>query len=311
MRNVLVTFILCPLILGQNEPRPVFRTSVQMVVLAFSVSDSKGRSVTGLKPDQVRIYENGVPEQIAAFSEGSRPVLSNDPKGPPGGASVFVLFDTSNGMYRMFSYAYDAVADFVRGLDPSDAVAIYTFSRNLSRAACLTSDRGLTRAGLLNIVAGDDTALFNAILLTLRDAARVPGRKAIVVFSNGPDNASMVSPGDVARVAEDSGIPIYIVSTQDPDKEHPLATALNAITKRSGGKLYWAPRWQDQNPAFQSVHTDIVSSYTACYYPAPDAGPGFRNIEVKIVAPEAGKWHVRVRAGYQPQNDETDGRGKF
>ena len=54
-------------------------------------------------------------------------------------------------------------------------------------------------AGLRKSVAGDDTALYNALLLTLRDAAKVPGRKVVIVFSNGPDNASMV--GDVFRRA--------------------------------------------------------------------------------------------------------------
>ncbi len=56
------------------------------------------------------------------------------------GTNVFVLFDTSNFMYRGFVYAEDAIADFVRGLDRADSVAVYTFSRNLSRAAALTRD---------------------------------------------------------------------------------------------------------------------------------------------------------------------------
>ena len=123
------------------------------------------------------------------------------------GTNVFVLFDTSNFMYRGFVYAEDAIADFVRGLDRADSVAVYTFSRNLSRAAPLTRDHADAIAGLRKSVAGDDTALYNALLLTLRDAAKVPGRKVVIVFSNGPDNASMVAPDDVRAVAEDEGIP--------------------------------------------------------------------------------------------------------
>ena len=115
------------------------------------------------------------------------------------GTNVFVLFDTSNFMYRGFVYAEDAIADFVRGLDRADSVAVYTFSRNLSRAATLTRDHSEAIAGLRKSVAGDDTALYNALLLTLRDAAKVPGRKVVIVFSNGPDNASMVAPGRRAR----------------------------------------------------------------------------------------------------------------
>lgn len=57
------------------------------------------------------------------------------------GTNVFVLFDTSNFMYRGFVYAEDAIADFVRGLDRADSVAVYTFSRNLSRAVLETRSR--------------------------------------------------------------------------------------------------------------------------------------------------------------------------
>jgi len=269
-----------------------------MVVLTFSVTDNKGKSVSGLTPNDVRIFENGVAQRIAAFAEGEQPVLGSR-DGAPAGPNVFVLFDTSNRMYAMFPYAYDAVGNFIRRLAPADSVAIYTFSRNLSRAARLTNDHLQARAAMIHAVAGDDTALFNCILLTLRDAAKVPGRKAVVVFSNGPDNASMAAPEDVARIAENEGIPIYIISTQDPAKDRPLTSALKLLTERSGGKLYWAPRWQDQDAAFQAVHKDISTSYTAYYYPEPAPDPGFRRIEIKLAPPASGKWRVRVRAGYE------------
>ena len=83
------------------------------------------------------------------------------------GTNVFVLFDTSNYMYRGFVYASDAIADFVRGLDRADSVAVYTYSRNLSRAAELSHDRNDAIFGLRKAVAGDDSALYNALLLTL------------------------------------------------------------------------------------------------------------------------------------------------
>jgi hypothetical protein len=67
------------------------------------------------------------------------------------GTNVFVLFDTSNFMYRGFVYAEDAIADFVRGLDRADSVAVYTFSRNLSRAASLTRDRNDAISGAAEI----------------------------------------------------------------------------------------------------------------------------------------------------------------
>ena len=85
------------------------------------------------------------------------------------GTNVFVLFDTSNYMYRGFVYASDAIADFMRGLDRADSVAVYTFSRNLSRAASLTSDRNDAICGLAQ---SGGRRRFGALQRPAADAAR-------------------------------------------------------------------------------------------------------------------------------------------
>jgi VWFA-related protein len=279
-----------------------------MVSVPFRVTDGQGRPVSGLTPEDVQILEDGAPQRIAAFLAGSTQVLCAKDGKDNTSAAIFILFDTSNRMYAMFPYVYDAIAEFLRRLDPADSVAIYTFSRNLSRAARLTSNRQEARAGLTNAVAGDDTALFNALLLTLRDAARVPGRKTVVVFSNGRDNASMVAPRDVGRVAEDEGIPVYFISTLDASRDPQLAGAMESLAGRSGGRVYWAPRWQDQAGAFEAAREDIHSSYTAYYYPATDPSSGYRHIEVRITRPGGAKWHVRARAGYEAGADGLKAR---
>jgi len=304
MRNCIIVTVAGSLLFAQTGPRPVFRTSVRMVVQPFSVTDSRGNPVSGLKPSDIRILENGVPQRVVALVEGSKLVLHAEGQDNTAvGASIFVLFDTSNRMYTMFPYVYDEITEFVRRLDPADSVAIYTFSRNLFRASPLTKDHVQARAGLENAVAGDDTALFNSLLLTIRDAARIPGRKAVVLFSNGPDNASMIGPDDVGRVAEDEGIPVYIIATLEASRDALLARALKSLAWRTGGQLYWAPRWQDQTVAFQSVREDIASSYTAYYYPAPDCAPGYRRIQVELVSSEGTKWRVRARGGYETRTE--------
>ena len=217
------------------------------------------------------------------------------------GTNVFILFDTSNFMYRGFVYAEDAIADFVRGLDRADSVAVYTFSRNLSRAAPLTRDRIEAISGLRKAVAGDDTALYNALLLSLRDAAKVPGRKVVIVFSNGPDNASMVAPDDVRAVAEDEGIPIYVISTNEVNKDPISSGVFRRIATRTGGKAYWAKTWQKQVEAFESIREDLGNSYTITYYPAPNPNEGFRKISVEIVSDVGKKYRVRARPGYRPR----------
>ncbi|MBI3470743.1 MAG: VWA domain-containing protein [Candidatus Solibacter usitatus] len=307
------------------QERPVFRVKVDMVVLSFTVTNSKGNYINGLKHTDFRILEDGIVQKINTFAEGSRPALQvledgstrpivagagSEAPGKPGpdtradafvGTNVFVLFDTSNFMYRGFVYAEDAIADFVRGLDKADSVAVYTFSRNLSRAASLTKDRGDAIMGLRKSVAGDDTALYNGLLLTLRDAAKVPGRKVVIVFSNGPDNASMVAPDDVRAVAEDEGIPIYVISTNEVNKDPISSGVFRRITQRTGGKAYWAKTWQKQVEAFESIREDLGNSYTITYYPQANPNEGFRKITVEIPSDVARKYRVRSRPGYRPR----------
>ena len=307
-------------ILLAQDQHPIFRVKVDMVVLSFQVTDSKNHYINGLKPSDFRIYEDGILEKIATFAEGANTPVAVDASGAthpmldakkdalPGlerpdafvGTNVFVLFDTSNFMYRGFVYAEDAIADFVRGLDHADSVAIYTFSRNLSRAATLTREHSDAIAGLRNAVAGDDTALYNALLLTIRDAAKVPGRKVVIVFSNGPDNASMVAPDDVRAVAEDEGIPIYVISTAEVNKDPISSGVFRRIAQRTGGKAYWARTWQKQVEAFESIREDMSNSYTITYYPAANPNEGFRKISVEIVSDPGKKWRVQSRPGYRP-----------
>jgi Ca-activated chloride channel family protein len=308
------------LLRAQENPRTVFKVKVDMVVLSFQVTDNKGHYVNGLKPTDFKVYEDGILQAISTFAEGAKAPMAVDAEGAthplvegpkdalPGmekpdafvGTNVFVLFDTSNFMYRGFVYAEDAIADFVRGLDRADSVAVYTFSRNLSRAASLTHDHNEAISGLRKSVAGDDTALYNALLLALRDAAKVPGRKVVIVFSNGPDNASMVAPDDVRAVAEDEGIPIYVISTSEVNKDPISSGVFRRMAQRTGGKAYWAKTWQKQVEAFEDIREDLGNSYTVTYYPKPNPNEGFRKITIEATNDPGKKWRIKSRPGYRP-----------
>jgi len=305
---------------AQDQKRPIFRVKVDMVVLSYQVTDSKNHYIKGLKPGDFKIFEDGIPQKISTFAEGSntpvavsadgttRPLLEGHQETLPGiekpdafvGTNVFVLFDTSNFMYKGFVYAEDAITDFVRGLDGADSIAVYTFSRNLSRAASLTREKTDAIAGLRKAVAGDDTALYNALLLTLRDAAKVPGRKVVIVFSNGPDNASMVAPDDVRAVAEDEGIPIYVISTAEVNKDPISSNVFRRLAQRTGGKAYWAHSWQKQVEALEDVREEMSNAYTVTYYPAANPNEGFRKLLVEIVNDPGKKLRVKYRPGYRP-----------
>src|SRR5437763_4739371 len=319
-----------------QDYRPDIHVIVNMVQLNVAVTDKKGNYVTGLRPEDFVISEDGINQKIATFGEGDEPTrlveLTSDkspgkddtPKQTPvrempdlpadlpanvrasalgsmiGGSNVFILFDTSNYMYRGFVFAQDAIADFIRSLDSSDRVALYSYSRDLSRATSLTSDRGQVLHGVRSTVAGDDAALYNSLLLTVKDAAQYSGRKVIVVFSNGPDNSSVVPPEDVAELAQSTGTVIYMISTQLAQIE-PVSTAVfDRMTAATGGKAYFAKNWRDEKQAFAAIRDDLAHLYSVSYYPRANPNSGWRAITVKL-AGQNGKYRIRTRNGYRRQ----------
>jgi len=329
-------FFLCLLLLfsGSGTQAPAQKEEahihviVDLVQLNVAVTDNKGDYITGLRPQDFLVSEDGIPQKLATFAEGNEPtrrvvdITTSDskpaaastdghqasPEAAPqslgsliAGANVFILFDTSNYMYRGFVFAQDAIADFVRSLETADKVAFYSYSRNLSRAAALTADRSQVLRGVRTTVAGDDAALYNCLLLTVKDAAQYVGRKVVVVFSNGPDNASMVPPEDVAELAQSTGIPIYMISTQQARLE-PVSTAVfERMTAATGGKAYFAKNWKEERRAFSSIRDDLAHLYALSYYPQPNPNRGWRAITVKLVGDRLKNYHIRTRNGYRPQ----------
>jgi len=314
-----------------QENAPNIRVVVDMVQLSVAVTDSKGNYITGLRPSDFAIVEDNIPQKLATFGEGNEPAYRVADAAPPdgktpaqgngqqraanqnlsaddqslssmvAGANVFLLFDTSNYMYRGFVFAQDAIADFVRSLETADKVAFYSYSRDLSRSAPLTPDRTKVLRGVRATVAGDDAALYNCLLLTIKDAAHFTGRKVVVVFSNGPDNSSMVPPEDVAELAQSTGTAIYMISTQLAKLE-PVSTAVfERMTAATGGKAYFAKNWKDEQRAFASIRDDLAHLYSLSYYPQANPNRGWRGITVKLVGDRLKKYHIRTRNGYRPQ----------
>ncbi len=315
-----------------QENQPDIHVVVNLVQLNVAVTDKKGNYVTGLHPEDFVISEDGIGEKIATFGEGDEPtrrmvdVAGNTNSQPESaseparelphnnlnadssvplsslvaGSNVFVLFDTSNYMYRGFVFAQDAIADFIRSLQTADKLAFYSYSRDLSRAAPLTPDRSQVLRGVRSTVAGDDAALYNCLLLTVKDAAQYVGRKVIVVFSNGPDNSSVVPPEDVAELAQSTGVVIYMVSTREAQLE-PVSTAVfDRMTAATGGKAYFAKNWREEKQAFASIRDDLGHLYALSYYPRANPNRGWRAITVKLSGEAQKKYHIRTRSGYRP-----------
>lgn len=301
--------------------KPVVRVNVNLVLLNVAVTDNKGHYVTGLRPSDFEVVEDNIPQSISTFGEGDAPQQTvvqtldsrlegttqpeQHPESVLAGANVFILFDTSNYMYRSFAIAQDAIAEFARSLDSPERLAFYSYSRDLYRAALLTNDRTQVLRGVRSTVAGDNPALYNALLLTLKDAGQYSGRKVVVVFSNGPDTASMVAPEDISELAQSEGIPIYVISTNEAKQDPISTTVFERMTRATGGEVFFAKSWKRQQQAFASIREDIAHLYSLSYYPKNNPNRGWRTIKVRLTGAEAKKYHVRTRSGYRPRLART------
>ncbi len=290
---------------GHTAAQPANSPSVNLPVIHSPVASSQilnSQIVNSqIVNSQIKVEPQSSGEAVAAAGQLKPVEMPPAAASPYSDSNVFILFDTSNYMYHGFVYAQDAIAGFVRSLREANKVAFYSYSRNLSRAATLTANRQQVLQGVRSTIAGDDAALYNALLLTVKDAARTSGRKVIVVFSNGPDNSSIVPPEDVAELAQSTGVVIYMISTRDALNEPATTAVFERMSKATGGKAYFSKSWRDESKAFASIRDDLAHLYSLSYYPQPNPNRGWRTITVKLVGKDLQKDHIRTRDGYRLQ----------
>jgi len=293
----------------QPDDFVVTEDGIRQKIAMFAEGDDSPRTVSEIKEERTKQTETGPEDAVdsgplshlpntGAFAKSSASEAPSER--PLSAANIFVLFDTSNYMYRGFVYAQDAIADFVQSLQRPDRIALYSYSRDLYRASLLTPNRMQVLRGLRSTVAGADAALYDAMLLTLRDAARASGRRVIVVFSNGPDNASVTAPEDVEALAQSEGVSIYMISTRQAEQDSLSTKIFERVSSDTGGKAYFARNWTEERSAFAAIRNDLAHLYSLYYYPQPNPNRGWRAITVKLASPAMRKYRIRARRGYWP-----------
>ena len=301
-----VRLFVCPAILlaaaasYSATKSPLFRVNVDVVQLSFTATDSSGRYVKGLRPEDITVLEDGAPQTVLSL-------WSTEEDAAPGSqGAIWILMDTSSKMYRYLPQAQDAIADFIRGLPPAYAIAVYSFSRNIHRTVPLTADRDALLRHFRTPCAGAETSIVDSVLLTLRDAETVRGPRRIVVFTSGPDDSSMLSTQDVARAAEETGVAVDIVSPAYLDED--WHSALIALTKPPGGRTTVAMDWRLQRSEFARIGEQLRNSYVVSYRPQRTDNPGFRSVAIKVnKRPGSGDCTVTAaRRGYRPAANEAD-----
>ncbi len=218
------------------------------------------------------------------------------------GTNVFVLFDTSNYMYRGFVYASDAIADFVRGLDRADSVAVYTYSRNLTRAAPLS--QGAQRRDL-RPAQGRGGRRFGALQLPAADAARrgqSPGAQSGDRVLERPRQRQHGGAGRRARGGRGRGHSDLRDLHQRSEQgsrfrptcsgASPRAPAANPTSPRPGRS-----RWKRSRPSARIWATPTPSRIIRSRTRTKDSARS----RVEVLSDAGKKYRVQCRPGYRPQ----------
>ena len=265
---------------------------VDLAVFNITVLGNDGRPVTGLTGDNFRVYEDGREEKIKLFQPEDTP------------ATVGLLIDNSGSMRNKQNDVVAAATAFVEASHPDDEMFVVNFNHlpwfALRPGLAFTSDRAEIKTALNHTRMEGTTALYDAIELALKhlkEGGRQ--RKALVILSDGGDNASHIKLDDALKMAEQSSATIYCIGIYDPVQKDRNPGVLRRIAKVTGGESYFPSTLEDLHTVWPRIAGAIRGQYTIGYISSNQTHDGsFR--KVKIVAKNnRGKiLDVRARPGY-------------
>ncbi len=273
--------------------RPIFSARADLVVLHVTVKDSHGNYVSGLARDAFAVFEDERKQDIGFFSSEDAP------------ASIGLLIDSSGSMQPIGPRVIAAAAAFAESSNPQDEFFALAFNEHVRTAlpasAPFTRRAATLRDALLAIFAPrGQTALFDAIGEGLRYARRGAFlRKALVVVSDGADNASRTAADLVLRRTQASDVIIYTVGLFDEVSGESNPSILKRLAHETGGEAF-APRSNRRvEDVLAHIAIEIRHAYTLGYAPSEvDAPARFRHIRVSVTSPDHRHLMVRTRTGY-------------
>lgn len=296
-----LTAIIAQSALAQEPPAQTFNESVSVgyVIVPFTVLGRNGTPITNLKQRDVTLYVDGQRVRTDMFEQSlNAPV------------SWTILLDTSGsmGLAGKMDAARAAVSTLLNHRRPGDDFALFTFAESeATEVVPATDDGDAIRRAMFDVKPWGKTAFFDA-LATMPDRSELGKNptKAIVLLSDGIDNASRHTRASLARIFEGSAIPIYSLGLRDPAelKRHQAVPyeeltdldLLDAVANLTGGKLFLGRSAEELTRGVDAMQKDLRAQYLVGFTPTGKGEVKYRHITVQL----AGRAKVvRVRAGYR------------
>jgi Ca-activated chloride channel family protein len=258
---------------------------VEVVQVTATVTDGDGRFVKGLTRDQFRIKEDGVLQRITAFAGENIPL------------EIVVAVDVSQSMTASMPTLKAAVRTFLRALRPADQVTLIAFNDNIFTVVRRSTDPGARVRAVDRLAPWGGTALFDAMLTALNTVGKQPGRRSVVVFSDGEDQNSVATLKRVETRLETSDATIYTIGLGRSVRDRALAGIMARMSDVSGGRSFLIDEVSELDKVFADIVEELSNQYLLSYGSSNDARDGsWRRINVEL---KDGKHQVRHRQGYR------------
>jgi len=287
-RNFTITamLVLAGAACAQNPPRdqPLFRVETRLVEVYATIRDNHGRYLDGLTKDRFQVLDEGVPQTVTAFESNSAKL------------TCAVLIDTTGSMAGVLPVVKNSVLHLIDELRDEDLIGVYSFNTRLMRLQDFTEDKAAAKQAVLRTRAAGSTALFDAIAELAYEIAPRSGKKAIVVFTDGADNSSLLNAQSAVKRAKKAGVPVYTIAEGEAVQTKPLLDELKDVAERTGAQSYLAHKTHDIGNIFAEISDDLQHTYMLAFKPQPSGEPKWRAIQVTVSGVKDPK--IRAKEGY-------------
>jgi len=275
------------------RPGEMIRMNVDMVLIPITVTDPMNRLVTGLEQDDFQIYENNGQQAIRSFACEDAPV------------SIGIIFDLSGSMTSKLIRARESILQFIKTANPQDEFFVIGFNDRPELIEDFTSSVEDIQARLATVRSGHRTALLDAIyfgLAKMKEAKHE--RKALLVVSDGGDNRSRYTEGELRAQVRESDVELYSIGIFDPyaptPEERTGPQLLNDLSEETGGRLFRVDDLSEMGDIAEKISTELRNQYVIGYRPKDMSRDGkWRKVKVKLNPPQGlPPLTVHARTGY-------------
>jgi VWFA-related protein len=283
----------------QKEEVPTYTETAESeyVLLPVIVLDKKGRFVDGLEKKDFRVRVDTTPIQVDTFER--------DDNAP---VSMAFLVDTSGSMdlAGKLANAKRAIHSIVAGRLPGDDFALFAFSEgDVKMVADFSSNSARLFRALDELDAGGQTALFDAVAATPKLLKGKNAKRAILLFTDGVDNASKLTPEKMAEILQQVSTPVYAFGMKnvmydlltEQQRQELFVENLKMLAGSSGGKMYLVGGEEDLRPLAARVNSEVRKQYILGFSPSGKGELKYRVVFVSVT--KKGNWLVRTRRGYR------------